>query len=95
MSEYWTFKCNTCEIECGESANHLEQVLLNILKNSENFKKIKESDHEGYIQIGILGHEPDLINFVIEHNDHDVVVQSEYGNYITKDGIDHKKKELK
>ena len=66
MSEYWTFKCNTCEIECGESANHLDHVLLNILRNSDNFKKIRESDKDGYIEFGIMNHSPSLIEFVIE-----------------------------
>ena len=86
MSEYWSFKCNTCEVECRESANHLEHVLLNILKNSENFKKIRESDKDGYIEFGIMNHSPSLIDFVIEHDGHDVVVQSEYRRFITKDG---------
>jgi len=95
MSEYWTFKCNTCEIECGESANHLDHVLLNILRNSDNFKKIRESDKDGYIEFGIMAHSPSLIEFVIEHDGHDVVVQSEYGNYITKDGFKHPKEKLK
>jgi len=93
MSEYWRLKCNTCNNETDESANHLEHVLLTVLQNSENFKKIIDSDSFGYIEFEVMAHGSEFINFVIEHHDHDVVVQSEYGDYITKDGITHKNKQ--
>ncbi len=91
MSEYWSIKCNDCNIRTEESANHLDSVLLNIMNHSNDFKRIRDSDTDGYIQIGIMGHEPEFIDFVMEHDGHDMIVLSEYGDYITKDGVKHKK----
>ena len=91
MSEYWRLKCNTCDSETGESANHLDNVLLTVLQNSENFKKIRNSDLTGYIEFEVMAHGSEFIDFAIIHCGHDVIVLSEYGDYITKDGIKHKK----
>ncbi len=91
MSEYWTIKCNTCNWICEERANHLSSVLLNIMNHSNDFKRIKDSDTDGYIELSVMGHSSEFIIFVIEHDGHDMVVQSEYGDYITKDGVKHKK----
>ena len=91
MSEYWTFRCNTCNIRCNENANRISSVLLNILKNTDNFKQIRDSDVDGYIEFGIMTHSPELIDFVIEHYAHNVIVLSEYGNYITRNGVKYNK----
>lgn len=91
MSEYWTFRCNTCNITCNESANRLSSVLLTILRNTDNFKQIKDSDKDGYIEFGIMAHSPQLIYFVIEHYAHNVVVLSETGDYINRYGVKYNK----
>lgn len=91
MSEYWSIKCNTCNIITDESANHLSSVLLNVMNHSNDFKRIMESDTDGYIELGIMGHSSEFIDFVAEHDGHDMIILSEYGDYITKDGIKHKK----
>ncbi len=91
MSEYWSIKCNICNIITEENANHLSSVLLNIMNHSNDFKRIKDSDTDGYFELGILGHGTEFIDFVIEHDGHDMIVLSEYGDYITKDGVKHKK----
>jgi len=91
MSKYWSIKCNDCHIRSEESANHLSSVLLNIMNHSNNFKRIKDSDIDGYIELGIMGHGSEFIDFVVEHDGHDMIVLSEYEDYITKDGVKHKK----
>ncbi len=93
MSEYWTLKCNTCNIECEERVNHLEKVLLNVLQLSNEFKKIKDADSMNYIEIHVMSHGTQFVDFIVEHYGHDIVVMSEYEDYITKDGIKHKKGE--
>ncbi len=94
MSTYWTYKCNTCNVECGERGNRIDKVLLDILKMSDHFKQIRDADSKGYIEFRIIGNHPDLIEFIIEHYTHDIIVLSEYGDYITKDGVEHKKDEI-
>jgi len=91
MSEYWTFKCNTCNAKCNDIASNHSSVLLDVLKMSDHLKKIKELDTQNYLKIEIMLHSTQFIDFVIEHNNHDVIVISEYGRYVTKDGITHEK----
>lgn len=94
MSTYWTFKCNTCNDKCEDSGNHIDKVLLAVLKVSDCYKKIRESDVPGrYLEFGIMCHSSELIEFVIEHCGHDVIVLSEYGDYYTKDGVFFKRLE--
>ena len=87
MSTYWWFKCNTCNTSCDERGNHFDKVLLDILKMVKYFKQIRALDTQDYIEFHILGHGSSSINFAIEHCDHDMVIHSEYGDWITKDGI--------
>ena len=91
MSTNWTYKCNTCKVECEECGNRIDKVLLDILKMSDSFKQIRDADTTGYIEFGIIGHQPELIEFIIEHHKHDIVILSEYGDYITKDGTKYDK----
>ncbi len=97
MSTYWTYKCNDCNLKCETSGNRQDKALLNILKLSKEFKTIRETDSESLVEISVLCFDDSymLIDFIIEHYGHNIVVQSEYGDYITKDGVYHDGKEEK
>lgn len=87
MSEYWTYRCNICNTECSESNNHIESILFRILKMSDSIKQIYDLDIKDDLQIEVMFYGREYIDFLISHNGHDIVISSEYGRYITKDGI--------
>ncbi len=95
MSTYWTYKCKTCDIEHSDSNNHINEELLDVLKMSDEIYKLKELDINNRIEIGIEFYGQDYVNFLLKHHNHDIVVQSEYGDYYTKDGVYHDRREEK
>lgn len=81
MSECWHYKCLICGARSEEGINHGDEILLNILKVHYQLTQILENE-DGYLEIGVMGHSPELISFLTSHHGkgHDVVVESEYSS---------------
>ena len=89
MSEAWHFKCLKCEERNEESLNRGDKILLNVLENVDTIKSLLESDESGYLEISIMSMGTEPITFLMEHyeDEHDVVVESEYGDIIRLDNL--------
>lgn len=89
MSMYWGYHCKTCPQdqpadEYDETAawsetrmNHGEATLRNIAILAPHLKAICEGDSTGYLEVSVMGHGPELVFWVIEHEGHDIELVSE------------------
>jgi hypothetical protein len=82
MSKSWHFKCLKCEERNEESLNHGDKILLNVLEHVDEIRSILGSDERGYLEVSIMSMGTEPISFLMEHyeEEHDVVVESEYGD---------------
>jgi hypothetical protein len=82
MSEAWHFKCLKCEERNEESLNRGDKILLNVLEHVDTIKSLLDSDGSGCLEISITSMGVEPITFLMEHyeEEHDVVVESEFGD---------------
>ena len=88
MGTHWNFKCNTCEEECEQKFRRGDDLLLCIIRLIEPIKIIYNDKLNHYIEF-TLNYNMDMesIRFVINHDGHDIVIISEYGDIVTENGI--------
>jgi hypothetical protein len=82
MSEAWHFKCLKCEERNEESLNRGDKILLNVLEHVDTIKSLLDSDEFGYLEVSIMSMGIEPITFLMEHyeEEHDVVVENEFGD---------------
>lgn len=81
MSEIWHLKCLKCEERNSEGLDHGSKILLNVLEHVDDIRSTLGGDESGFLEMSIIGMGTGPITFLMEHygEEHDVVVESEYG----------------
>lgn len=88
MGTHWNFKCNTCGKECEQSFLRGYDLLLCIFRLIKPIKEIYNDEKNQFIEFTLnCDMDMESIRFIIEHDGHDIVVISEYGDIATENGI--------
>jgi len=89
LSKYWYLHCKQCDIDhaagcdIAEGFNHGQDILRSVYHLREHIIAISSQDQSDYLSIRIMGHhanEEHLWDFLKEHHDHELDLQSEYGD---------------
>lgn len=81
MSNYWSMYCKTCSQHSESDFNHGEHILRGIVKAAAHCKAAKSADDSGYLEISVMGHGSELIDFCIAHEGHELELADEYGRF--------------
>jgi hypothetical protein len=81
MSLYYSYHCKTCDATSLFEINHGQSILRKIYCVRKHIVAIEEADVIG-ISVQLFGHsgvDNDLIDFLKEHNDHEMDLIAENG----------------
>jgi hypothetical protein len=91
MSTYWFFYCPKCKTRCEQEFNHGDSALLQLLSNAALIKDLQAKLDRVDLDIRVQGDNSyETVQFLKDHEDHEVIVMNEYGEYY-KDGVLHEK----
>lgn len=80
MSQYWFFRCKTCDEE-SERINHGRDTLVNMASHSDCFICLKDHFDIGFnVYSSGMGSTDAIIDFMCEHRSHELEVACEYGD---------------
>jgi hypothetical protein len=88
LSKYWYLHCKQCDIDhaagcdIAEGFNHGQHILRAIYQLREHIVAINSQDQSDYLSVAVMGHygTDHLWDFLKEHHDHELDLQSEYGD---------------
>lgn len=80
MSHYWGLHCKPCNSNTEAEKNHGEQIMSDFARMASLFVQLRDLDSCGYLEIGMMGgSHNDLIGWLCEHADHEMMLIDEYG----------------
>lgn len=87
MSTYWGYHCRTCNDSTENAYNHGDDLLANLHASRYLIQKVKEIDK--WLEVRILADHYGILDFLMEHKDHDMAIKNEYGQVINLVHTEH------
>jgi hypothetical protein len=83
VSTYWSYRCTTCEVDCGErGVNHGQRELRNLARLGPHLAALRAADVDGLVETRTWSVDESDLAFLAEHGsgEHLLELVSEYGD---------------